>query len=269
MTFEEYHYYSDIAKKLFDYMNGNINRMNSRCELYIGMYDYVHNTYANIRYPNFIVVHVGTIIDSWDDSWSQYMDKSSYIASCIAWAISHELHHADQLISMLQYNRNEAYKRSVEGDVERASYDWVASHSREISRLIGIQIVIRDIDSPSLPSKGNYTKASVEQFYKQTIANIVIRDMDLFNKLGVFTTDNCDDIVLNFNNTDKVVIKSNGEYLPENINIFSELAYKYAGYYDVYHINVTAKITTGLSGRDTAVVSFMITDNLIRPMIFK
>ena len=129
--------------------------------------------------------------------------------------------------------------------------------------------MIRDIDSPSLPSRGNYTRASVAQFYKQTIANIIIRDLDLFNKLIVFTDDNsCDDIVLNFNNTDTVVIKTNGNYSPENINLFSNLAYKYAGYFDLYHISAISNINE-VNGRKIATVEFMITDNFIKPMIFK
>lgn len=269
MTFEEYHYYSDITIKLFDYMNGNINKMNSQCQLYIDMYDYINGTYANIRYPNFIFIHIGTIIDSWDDDWIQYMGKQNYIVSCIAWALSHELHHADQLLSMIQYNTNPYYKKSVEGDVERASYDWVANHSKEIYNITGIKIVIRDIDSPSLPDKGNYRKASISQFYKQTIANIIIRDLDLFNKLKVFTDDSiCDDIVLNFNKTDSVVIKTYGEYIGENINLFSSLAYKYAGYYDVYHISVFIDMSK-IDGRNIATVDFTITDSFIKPMIFK
>ena len=75
MTYEEYHFYSDIAIKLFNYMNGNINKMNSKCELYIDMYDYINHTYANIRYPNFIFIHIGTIVDSWDNSWEKYTNK--------------------------------------------------------------------------------------------------------------------------------------------------------------------------------------------------
>lgn len=271
MTINEYHFYSDIAIKIFNYMNGNINRMNSQCQLYIDMYDLVNGTYANIRYPNFIFIHIGTIVDSWDDDWEEYtdMNRMSYIVSCIAWALSHELHHADQLISMLQYNRNPSYKKSVEGDVERASYDWVAAHSRELTNLTGIPIVIREIDSPSLPSRGNYTRASVAQFYKQTIANIIIRDIELFHKLIVFTDDtSCDDIILIFNEVDTVVIKSNGNYIPENVTAFSELAYKYAGYFDVYHINAVSNITE-VNGKNIATVKFTISDSLIKPMIFK
>lgn len=269
MTYNEYHYYSDIAIKLFNYMNGNINRVNSQCQLYIDMYDNINNTYANIRYPNFIFIHIGTIIDSWDDDWICYMNKDSYVVSCISWALAHELHHADQLLSMIQYNANPYYKKSIEGDVERASYDWVANHSKEISNITGIDIVIRDIDSPSLPDTGNYRKASVSQFYKQTIANIIIRDLNLFNKLKVFIDDSmCDDIVLNFNETDSVVIKSYGKYLAENVIQFSSLSYKYAGFYDLYHIKVSVNIKD-IDNRKIAIVDFVFTDSAIKPMIFK
>lgn len=268
MTFQDYHFYSDIAVKIFNFMNGYINTMNRECTLYIDMYDLIHGTYANIRYPNSIFIHIGTIIDSWDDDWGTIMDRSSYIASCIAWAISHELHHADQLISMVRYNNNKEYKESVEGDVERASYDWVANHSREIRDLIGIPIVITDIESGSLPKSGNYRKANIEQFYKQNIANIIIRDLNLFSKLEVFTNDSItDDIILTFNGIDSVIIKSNGRYLRENISAFSSIVYKYSGYFDTYHIKIETK-TDNINGKNIANVNFIITDALIYPMIF-
>lgn len=269
MNIEEYKYYSNISKNIFEYMNGKINTMNYNCSLHIDMYDYINNTYANIRYPNQIFIHVGTIIDSWENEWSKYMRKDSYIVSVIAWALSHELHHADQLISMIQYNRNIEYKKEIEQDVERASYNWVSKHSKEIEVLIGIPIVINEITSDSLGNSNNYTKATVEQFYKQTIANTIIRDMDLFNSLQVFTNDSiCDDIILIFNNNEKLIIKSNGKYLAENIDKFSFFAYQYAGYWDTYHINACCTLIEKNNKR-IGNVYFTISDMLIRPMVFK
>lgn len=268
MTFEEYHFYSDVAVKMFNYMNGKINRLNSNCSLYLDMYDLINGTYANIRYPNYIAVHIGTIIDSWQNEWSRILPKETYIASTIAWAISHELHHADQVISMLTYNTRTEYRKSVESDVERASYDWVANNARQLSSLVGIRIDISSITSPDLPDEGNYTKATAEQFYKQTIANIIIRDFQLFHKLQIFSNDRLtDDIILNFNGIDSVVIKSNNRYLDESINRFCELAYNYAGYYDVYHIKADMHIVNK-DGRKVGIVDFNVSDNFIRPMIF-
>lgn len=269
MTIEEYHFYSNIAMKLFNFMNGNINRMNSNCELCIDMYDYIYGTYANIRYPKYIMIYVGTIVDSWHNEYSNYISKESYTSSCIAWALAHELHHADQLISMLRYNSNTEYKDSVEADVNRASYDWVKDHGKELSALTGIEIAMNKIYSPSLTDSTNYRKASISEFYKQTIANVILRDMDLFFKLEVFTNDNiADDIVISFNDQDKVVIKSKGRYLEENINIFSDMAYRHAGYYDIYFIRPEIKMVKE-SDRNIALVNFSTHNEFIHPMIFK
>ena len=270
MTIEEYGIYSNIATKLFDYMNGRINTMNNKCVLYIDMYDFVKCTYANIRYPNFIFIHIGTIIDSWNDEWSVYIDKKDYITSCIAWALSHELHHADQLISMITYNNNIAYKQRIEADVERASYDWVNNHKKELSYITGFNIVIDKLTSPSLPDNAAYTKANPREFYLQTIANIVIRDLDLFYGLKVFTNDDiCEDMILVFNKIDTIVIKSNGRFLEENIPLFSSLVYKWTGEYDTYHIYADISFSYVNDKRKTAIVNFTISDRLIDPMRFK
>lgn len=269
MTLEEYRFYSDIAIKLFNFMNGNINKMNSNCELHIEMYDYIHGVYANIRYPNHVVIFIGTIIDSWSDEYYSYLNKETYVSSCIAWALSHELHHADQFISMIRYNSNQEYKDNIEADVNRASYDWVKEHGRELSCLVGVEISMTKIYSPSLTNNTSYRKASVAEFYKQTIANIILRDLDLFFKLKVFTDDSvADDIIISFNNLDKIVIKSKGRYLEENINAFSDMSYRYAGYYDMYSIQVEVKVLNE-SDRNIALVNFNTHNELIRPMIFK
>lgn len=271
MTMEEYYEYSNIAFRIFNFMNGKINRLNSQCTFQIDMYDRINGIYANIRYPNNVTLYIGNIIDSWDDKYSTIMNKRDYIGTMICWAMAHELHHADQLISMLQYNANPTYKLSVEGDVERASYNWVSNNRRDLSQIGGFAIIIEQLDSNNLPDAEdcNYRKASIKEFYKQTIANIIIRDFDLFNKLKIFTDDTLvDDIILNFEDIDRIVIKSNGSYLKENINIFCDLAYRWAGYYDRYLIDVRADFATS-EGRYIAFVTFKFSNRLVKPMIFK
>lgn len=276
MTMSEYHYYSDIARKCFEYMNGRINTMNSQCVLYIDMYDNINGTYANIRYPNFIFLHVGTIIDSWQDNWHYAVDKIDYICTCIAWAIAHELHHADQLISMLQYNHNPTYKAKVEGDVEYASYHWVGRNAAALREYCGFNPIIYDIESNSLPETGNYKKASIEQFYLQTIKNIVLRDENCYNACKCFTDDTVTDIELFFlvegtSQMESIVIKSSGAYLAENINIFGDIAYRFAGYYDIYHVRAEVEflLFKDNPNRKLAKVYLKISDPLVRPMYFK
>lgn len=270
MTVEEYRKYSDITVRLFNYMNGRINQLNNNCILNIDPYDLITGTYGNIKYPNIIFIHVGTVVDGWNDEWSIYINKDDYIGSCLAWAISHELHHADQLISMIMYNRNAEYKSKVEGDVERASYDWVANHAKELSQVGGFNVLMNRLQSNTLPESGNYTKANAKQFYLQTIANVIIRDLDLYEQLKVFTNDDlCSDMILVFNSIDTIVIKSNGKFLDENIVPFSRLAYEYCGQYNMYHIYVDVSLAYNSIGRCIATVQFKISDPLIYPMTFK
>ena len=271
LTINEFHEYSEIAKRVFAFMNGKINILNNRCSISIEMYDFLNKTYANIRYPNNITIYIGTIIDSWIPSWEIYLNKKDYIGTCIAWALSHELHHADQLISMVQYNRNSSYKTSVEEAVELASYNWVNINKIELSQVGGFNVIIDKLDSNTLPKnkKCDYRKATVKEYYLQTIANVLLRDLDVFVKLRAFTNDEeADDIILCFSDHDKIIIKENGEYLIENVNRFSNLVYIWAGYYDTY--SVAASTTFMQSGNKTiAYVRFDFSDRLINGMVFK
>lgn len=270
MTVEEYRKYSDLTIRLFNYMNGRINQMNSNCILEIDPYDLVYNTYGNIKYPNRIFIHVGTVIDGWDDAWSSCISKHDYIGCCLAWAISHELHHADQLISMIQYNINQEYKKIVEADVERASYNWVVDHASEISSIGGFNVVMDILQSPILPAISHYRKASTKEFYLQTIANIVIKDFDLFEGLKVFTIDSlCDDMILVFNNIHTIVIKSNGNFLAENVVPFSRIVYHYCGQYNIYNIYVDVSFAVNNTGRRIATVEFNISNQKANPLTIK
>ena len=75
MTIQEFNYYSDIVTKLFNYMNGKINKLNTNCQLFIDSYDRITNIFAEIKFPSYIHIRIGNIVDSWNDEWSQYMSK--------------------------------------------------------------------------------------------------------------------------------------------------------------------------------------------------
>lgn len=282
MTLEEYSKYSIIANNLFNFMNGRINNLNSQCSLYVDMYDLLEGTYAHIRYPNNVIINIGTIIDSWDESWAPDISKEDYVGTVIAWSLAHELHHADQLISMIMYNRQSDYKSRIEADVERASYDWVKYYSNEISSIGGFNVIISDITTDVLESQevSNYKKASVKEFYYLTIANIVLRDLELFDKLDVFKDNKektINSIALAFGNygtnngngADTIVIKDNGEYLSESINEFSNIVYKWAGYFDFYTVHVFVNYSKSHNNKINALIEFGFENRYINPMTFK
>lgn len=261
----EFQNYSNVARNLFNYMNGKINTMNL-CTFRIEVYDCNNQSYANINYPNDVYINIATIMDSWEDRWSTVMDKKDYICTIIAWSIAHELFHADQLISMMTYNSNADYRLKIEGDVQRASYDWIAKHKKEISNIGGFDCKIHRINSEILPDVSDYRKASPKEYYLQTIANVILRDLELFKDLKIFYNDtDVDNMLVVFNNTDSVEIKKSGVYLAENIGTFSELAYKYAGQYSTYHVSISTQTYTNRS----CIVNITVTEQLIEVMRMK
>ena len=268
MTVEEYTIYSDKARQIFNYLNGRVNSINKCCILVTDSYDFINKTYGNIRFPSNIIIHIGNIVDEWVPQYERHMNKYDFVCTIIAWAIAHELLHSDQEISMLRYNKDEQYRLAVEGDVERSSYDWVSKHSIEISQACGFNTIIQMLTSDNLPSISNYTKVGVKDYYLQTIANIVIRDIDYFLALQVFTNDAlCNDMILVFNDAESVVIKSNNQYLRENVGIFASLVSKYCTNYNKYNIGIDVIFGTNSLGRKMTTVKFNVSDGVIFPII--
>lgn len=270
MTVEDYILYSNKAHQIFSYLNGRVNTVNKNCRLMTDSYDFVNKTYGNIRFPLDVIIHVGNIVDEWIPQYEGYINRHDFICSVITWAITHELFHADQEISMLKYNIDEAYRASVEGDVEKSSYDWVLNHSMEISQACGFNVIISMLTSDRLPSISNYSKVGTKDYYLQTIANIVIRDINYFIGLQVFTNDSmCNDMILVFNDTDSVVIKSNDNFLRENIEHFSQLVSKYCTTYNRYNIGIDVVFGTNTMGRRVATVKFNISEGVIIPIVIR
>lgn len=266
MTIEEFNIYSSTAERLFAYMNGKINILNNNCHLIIEMYDLVNNTNGNTRYPNYVTIYLGTIIDSWNQKYSSIMTKHDYIGMLIAWTISHELHHADQVISMIMYKDPE-YRSMVEQQVEQASHDWVHVHSDDISAIGGFNCQIKKLVSSALTGNTDYRRASVKQYYLQIIANIIIRDLDTFYSIKPLVDDNyCNNLILVFNGIEEVAIKSNGKYIEENIPLFNELVYKNAGYYDTYRLNIDCY--KEIDNSSTVILRINIQDRRCNAMIF-
>lgn len=267
MTIQDFNYYSAMAERIFAFMNGKVNILNTNCHLIIDMYDFVTNTNAGIRYPNYITIFLGTIVDSYKpEKHSSIFSRDEYIGTLLSWTLCHELHHADQLISMVMYKVPD-YKVMAEQQVDQASHDWVFAHSKEISSIGGFECSIKKLTSPFLTGNISYKRASVKQYYLQTLANIIIRDLEVFYSIKAFTDDTLyDNIILVFNQIEEITIKSNGQYVESNIPIFNELAYKYAGFYDHYRLNIDEYKTT--DGSSTAVMRISISEQLTKGIIF-
>ncbi len=269
MTNQEYILYSDIVTKFFNYMNGRINTLNNQCILDIEPYDYVSNLKATIRYPNNITIYIGNSVDSWNDKWSNCIDKHSFITAILAWAVAHELFHADQLIAMMNYLSDVNYRKRVEYDVENSSYEWVKHNSDILNRMANSNFNMDIISSPTLCETSNYKKASIKQYYLQTICHIIIHDYKVFNNLKSLTDDSfADNIWLNFNDADCVQIKKDGHFIRESINKFVSLAYDWAGCMTCYDVFISER-AFNLDSKKCAEIKFEFSNQSIDPIEYR
>ena len=268
---EEFEFYANITRKLFNYMNNRINRINRNCELNIDIYDLINHTYGNIRYPNKITIYVGTIISDWSDDYYEYVDKVDYIGTCIALAVAHELHHAAHNVSMLKYTRDENYMAAMENDVNNAAFDYVSTHKQELSEAGGFNIIISKLDVPSATHTGNYSFASTKQFYLQTLENVVIRNSDLYKEIEKFIIHpEISNVIIRFNNESSIQIRENYKFIRRNASVFSHLVYKYTGMYNEYTVFANSIISREVDyGPVTCLVDFIITNQRIFPFITK
>lgn len=264
--YNEFENYASYARMLFAYMNGRINVLNNSCNLDIG-YIGANYRYGAIRYPNHITIYIGSIMSTWNDKWSSIVSKRDYVMTCVTLAIAHELHHADQLITMLLYNDDPSYKKRVEGDVERASYDWVNKNAKVLGEIGAFKVVLDCLTFSTLPKTGNYKRASIKELYLQTIKNVLMRNPELYRMVKIFENDKlADDIVMIFNGMEQVMIKRDGVYMAENLTLFSSLVYRYASYYDSYNIKSDMLLYEYPNKHTLAMVDVRITNQMLNPL---
>lgn len=273
LTVKEFEYYSDITRKLFNYMNGRVNRI--LCTLEIRYLDTINHAMGNIVFPNFVTVYLGTISENYTPNIAAVMTKENFMITSIAWSICHELFHSDQLISMVQYGSNQEYKEKVEMAVELKSHNWICDHIDELSSICNFRFGIEDITTNDLEeairTSTKYKSAGVKEYYIQTIFNIILKNLDMLYDpvLDIFVKDDkAANIFITFEeNKDTLVqIKKDGKYLSESMNKFAELVYLYSGRFHRYE--VTATVDYYEDGK-TVLVDFGIENAIIKPIMFK
>ena len=270
MTLDQYTIYSNMAVKLFTFMNGKINNMNRSCTLTIDMYDDVGHTFGNIRFPNSIFIHIGTIVD-YCEKFNVQSPIHEYIVTTLAWCIAHELFHAEQLLSIPLYRGNDEYRNSIEESAQRASWNWIRENKTELKLLTGSEIIAEKLtwDHKPIIEEQEYIKAPIDIFYMQTIANIVLRSMDLFRSLKTFKRPDVKDIIISFNGLEAIYIKKDGIYLDDNVSDFCTLVYKYCGYYDNYGLDIFEEVGDDKDGNPVSFIDFTILDESFYPMSFE
>ena len=277
-SFTALNYWRSITITLFDYMNGYVNHLNYKCRLFVEDREYLSRVNGVTAFPSDVTIFLGNILNMcYSIDYPEFKDSTvrhNMIGTMIAWTVCHELLHADQKIDVLRYGNDPQYNNLIESAVEAASYDWVLYHAMEIEDAVQhcFKVVIDSFQRPV--ELFTYERATPQEFYMQTILNIVMRDPDAYNSIKELRPENeCKyaniELVFKYNDhSDSSVIKSAGRYQDGvSIERFTSAVTNYVALYDIYHISYFADEIFNQS-ENTLILYFVIQDRSMYPITF-
>ena len=180
MTTEEFTYYSNIARRMFDFMNGKINPINI-CHLEIALYGNHPRMFGDFRNPNRIRLFMENIINDWKPEFYDNYKVTHYDYTCnlIALTICHELFHSEQVLDGIRYSDDKEYYDSIETAVKIEALNWIENSS--IDKVFHFEICIEDFGK-DVPYEYQQLD-EIDGFYYQILVNGVER-VDMNSKIA-------------------------------------------------------------------------------------
>lgn len=261
-SLEQFAFYKDFAIKYFNYAKKKILKYTANiATLEVSYADYVNYTFANIRRPANIFIHIDNIVAECGNGYNK-----NGICSFIVIAITHELFHLEQDMIQDRYRSDRQYCNSVESSTDNMAKSWLLNNMAEINRLFGMFLDLSYFEERDT-SINAYQSTSMEKFYKDTIMNVIFRKQNSYLNFERVVLDSYQTIYINFNHGDNLLIKKNGEYCGSSIGLFLREVQAQAGRFDRYTID-TGVVDTYRDEGGVALVTFTISNREIYPMNF-
>ena len=260
-TFEQFCYYKNFAISVFNFLNGVINRQ-LLCRIEVDVSDYANFTFANIRRPNIVFVHIDNIVSQCGNAYN----KNS-VCSLIVQAIAHELFHVEQMMSQEMYRLNAVYAKDIEDSVNYEAYCFLLKHKQEIDKVFYIDLDLSYIKSlfANMKEDNKYQYCNCEELYKYTIMNVIFRNDKRYYNFQNTILDKYSTVVFNFENNTNFLIKSNGIYQDQAMRSFIFTTGIMVGIYDRYTLNIETRVEPNRGNR-TVIVYVKLLNRCIYPI---
>jgi hypothetical protein len=263
-THEQFAFYSDFAYRFFAYAHKKISRRID-CILEVDYCDNINFTFANMRRPNKIFLHIDNIIHEFGNGY----DKNN-ICSLICDALVHELHHVEQVLSQQTYRQDPMYMKAIEEAVAKESTMWLYAHKQEIDKLfkMDLNMNLPYINIPNAENNMYRACDDAESIYKYTIRNVIFRNDDAYIEFESAILNAYDNVSITVKDKQNFLIKSNGQFVGgASLSTFVNMVGGYFGNYDRYTVNVNV-ITNPYRDEVVAVATFTLSNRKRFPMAF-
>ncbi|MCK9198631.1 MAG: hypothetical protein M0P49_03420 [Bacilli bacterium] len=135
MLYDKFQEYIDLSKKMFEYLNGEINKVNNSIILIVSPLD--SDIFAEMKNGITLKLHIYKIISN--------SPEDITIKNNILFTIIHELFHADQRMYMLEYQNNDKYVDMVEAQVNFMTAIYIINNRVILEELFSFKILIYNL----------------------------------------------------------------------------------------------------------------------------
>lgn len=264
MTLEYFSHYKTFAENTFKYLNGKINKFCTKIHFEVDFADMVNYTYANLRRPNNLYLHIYNIIAECNGVFNR-----NKIYSMIFIVIGHELHHVDQMMSQESYKNNKVYREEVETDTDFTNYMWLKANKKDIDQTFGIDLDLSYYSDLNLMSQsGVFTCRNVADYYRSIFKNVIFRNDKTYEEFESNILLKYPSLLVSFDNTNNLLIKNRNEFCGPNLNVFIQLVNDEAAKYDHYTLNVSLSDFPYREILDAKIIAFSLSDRYSNPIVF-
>lgn len=131
---KEFFYYINLSQRIFEYLNGRINRINTN--IYFQINDSIPG-YGELFMRSVLNLNLKKILDTLNDKIS--------IETNILFVICHELYHADQEVIDSDYLDSNYYRLSKEAETNYRAIYFILENQSLLESLFGINISKEDL----------------------------------------------------------------------------------------------------------------------------
>jgi len=216
MTYDKVQGYIDLSFKIFQCLNGEVNKVNNNIKFVISPYD---SSSISGRMKNYMVLEL-YIYKIISDSY----DSDTIIKNTILFTIIHELFHADQRMYLSEYEDNDDYVEMVEAQVNFMTSIYIMNNRVILEKLFGFKILLHNIKVflRELECDNNgifYKRITIFDYYYELLKYLFSNNIRLLSNYLYYERDiefHCED--------NRSIIKKNNLFNTDT-NDFSKIIY--------------------------------------------
>lgn len=221
--------YKQFAYDAFKFLAPKITQFHKNVKLSVDYADYITHTYANLRRPSWVYLHLYNLMCN--------CHSSNSLTSMIVIALTHELFHSEQVIIQERYNSDCRYKQWIEASTNKAAYDFLVEYRQQIQDEL-TDLSLEYFMSSTTEMSAGYTRCNLEEYYHLLFLNVIVRSMSSYKKIAETVLNAYPTILITFDRINNFLIKSNGEYCRNTLPAFIRAIEYYVARYDYYTMSV-------------------------------